>query len=332
MKGSKYMKDSPFVEIITGNQKMLEMFQQINSISASRQPVLITGETGVGKELFAKAIHKSSHVKGLFVPINAAGLDENTFSDTLFGHVRGAFTGAEKERKGQCAKADNGTLFLDEIGDLSLSVQVKLLRLLQEGEYQPLGSDKTQKTNARILAATNADLWELQREGGFRNDLNYRLRTHHFNIPPLRERLDDIPLLVNHFLDEASLEFKKRPYATEDIFNLLKQYSFPGNIRELRSMVYNAVGNYQSGALSLDVFQSYINRQQQNEICFTELAIDANSPFSSFQTLPTIKQATEYLVIEAMKRANGNQTVAAKMLGISQPALSNRLKKMSVEK
>ncbi|SLM30996.1 Two component, sigma-54 specific, transcriptional regulator, Fis family (fragment) [Desulfamplus magnetovallimortis] len=326
------MKDSPFVEIITGNQKMLEMFQQINSISASRQPVLITGETGVGKELFAKAIHKSSHVKGLFVPINAAGLDENTFSDTLFGHVRGAFTGAEKERKGQCAKADNGTLFLDEIGDLSLSVQVKLLRLLQEGEYQPLGSDKTQKTNARILAATNADLWELQREGGFRNDLNYRLRTHHFNIPPLRERLDDIPLLVNHFLDEASLEFKKRPYATEDIFNLLKQYSFPGNIRELRSMVYNAVGNYQSGALSLDVFQSYINRQQQNEICFTELAIDANSPFSSFQTLPTIKQATEYLVIEAMKRANGNQTVAAKMLGISQPALSNRLKKMSVEK
>lgn len=325
------MKESPFSEIVTGNQKMLEIFEQIQSISVSRQPVLITGETGVGKELFAKAIHKCSDVKGSFVPVNAAGLDESTFSDTLFGHVRGAFTGAEKARKGQCEKAINGTLFLDEIGDISLSVQVKLLRLLQEGEYQPLGSENIKKTNARILAATNADLWEQQRDGRFRSDLNYRLRTHHFNIPPLCDRIDDIPLLVNHFLDEASLEFKKRPYATEEIFDLLKQYSFPGNIRELRAMVYNAVGNYQSGALSIDAFKSYINRQKDCKMCFERVEIDEKSPFSLMLDLPTIKEATEYLILEAMKRSEGNQTAASKILGISQPALSNRLKKMSLQ-
>ncbi len=321
--------DTAFTEIITADKKMLLLFQHISALSNSRQPVLITGETGVGKELVSKAIHVTSCLKGQFVAVNAAGLDDNTFSDTLFGHVKGAFTGADKERKGQCEKAANGTLFLDEIGDLSLSIQVKLLRLVQEGEYQPLGSDQTKNTNARILAATNADLWELQREGKFRNDLNFRLRTHHIIVPPLRDRIDDIPLLVNHFLDEASLEFKKRPYATDEIYDFLKQYSFPGNVRELRAMIYNAMGNYQSDTLSLDIFKYYIEKQQNNDICFEDIDIADASPFPFPRVLPTIKQMTEYLVIEAMKRSEGNQTAAAKMLGISQPALSNRLKKMA---
>ncbi|MBF0201724.1 MAG: sigma-54-dependent Fis family transcriptional regulator [Desulfamplus sp.] len=316
--------------MITANQNMLAMFDQIRAFAHSKQPVLITGETGVGKELVSKSIHTVSGFKGPFVAINAAGLDENTFSDTLFGHVKGAFTGAEKVRKGQCEQAANGTLFLDEIGDLSLGLQVKLLRLIQEGEYQPLGSDRLKITNARILAATNADLWELEREGKFRSDLNFRLRTHHINVPPLRDRKDDIPLLLNHFLEEASREFSKRAHATQEIYDLLKQYHFPGNVRELRSMVYNAMGSYQSGTLSLDVFKYYIERQQSRHTCLDNIDMDETSPFPFAQKLPTIKQATEYLVIEAMKRSRGNQTAAARMLGISQPALSNRLKKMDV--
>jgi len=309
---------------------MLSIFKQVESFSRSRQPVLITGETGVGKELIAEAVHNCSNVKGPFTAINVAGLDENTFSDTLFGHVKGAFTGAEKERKGQCDNASDGTLFLDEIGDLSILLQVKLLRLLQDGEYQPLGSDKIKNTNARILTATNADLWELQKEGTFRKDLNYRLRTHHIAIPPLRERSDDIPLLVNHFLDQASVEFHKRPYATDEIYKLLEKYPFPGNVRELRSMIYSAVGDYKSGALSLDVLKSYIAMQQKNYMGIESSHIDQAALFSSSQVLPTIKQATHSLVVEAMKRADGNQTVAAQMLGISQRALCNRLKKMVV--
>ena len=318
-----------FSEIITANQGMFALFDRILSFSKSRQPVLVTGETGVGKEMISKAIHVTSGLTGKFIPVNAAGLDENTFSDTLFGHVKGAFTGAEKERKGQCEKAAGGTLFLDEIGDLSPMLQVKLLRLLQEGEYQPLGSDGIKHTDARIVAATHADLWEFQREGKFRNDLNFRLRTHHITVPPLRERLDDIPILVNFFLEEAAATFNKRAYATDEIYALLNRYDFPGNVRELRAMVFDAMGSYHSGALSLDAFRYYIERRQSHDSFFDGDTADETSPFPFAKKLPTIKQATQYLVIEAMKRANGNQTAAAKMLGISQPALSNRLKKMT---
>ena len=324
-----YSNHPAFSNIITINQGMFSLFDRITSFSHSRQPVLITGETGVGKELIAKAIHITSGVTGAFVPVNAAGLDENTFSDTLFGHVKGAFTGAERERKGQCEKAAGGTLFLDEIGDLTLTLQVKLLRLLQEGEFQPLGSDGIKQTDARILAATNADLWELQRDGKFRNDFNFRLRTHHVNVPPLRERNDDIPLLVDHFLVEASREFKKKACATDEIYEFLKSYAFPGNIRELRLMVFNAMSSYQTDTLSLAFFKHYVERQEKNSGCLENLDMDGTIPFPFAKKLPTIKQATQYLVIEAMKRANGNQTSAAKMLGISQPALSNRLKKMA---
>ncbi len=318
-----------FSDIITTDEKMLELFAMISALSHSRQPVLITGETGVGKELIAKAVHRASGVPGAFIAVNVAGLDDNTFSDTLFGHVRGAFTGAEKMRKGQCEQSVGGTLFLDEIGDLSPALQVKLLRLLQEGEFQPLGSDEIKRTDARIVAATHADLWELQREGKFRSDLNFRLRTHHITVPPLRDRIDDIPLLVNHFLNEASREFQKEAYATTEIYQLLKQYAFPGNVRELRAMIFNAMGSYQSDTLSLDFFKYYIKRQEKNSTDLEYLNINDASLFSFAKKLPTIKEATEYLVIEAMKRSNGNQTIAAKILGISQPALSNRLKKMA---
>ena len=331
---SDTLKESEaFAEIITVNPEMLAIFRYIESIAEACQPVLVTGETGVGKELIAKYIHEISRVKGNMVIVNVAGLDDNVFSDTLFGHVRGAFTGAEQDRRGLVEQAAGGTLFLDEIGDLSPASQVKLLRLLQNGEYLPLGQDEPRYTDAFILTATNEDLWDLQRAGKFRKDLNFRLRTHHIHIPPLCERMDDIPLLVEHFLEEAaSVLKKKKPTPPKELFTLLKTYSFPGNIRELRAMVFDAVSRHKSKILSQDVFKAHIAREQESRSKPTEPEIDELSPFKFLKELPTIKRATRMLVNEAMKRANGNQSIASRMLGISQPALSKRLKIQRMER
>ncbi|WP_208022654.1 sigma 54-interacting transcriptional regulator [Desulfonema ishimotonii] len=319
-----------FAEIITNNAEMFSIFQYIESIAQSPQPVLITGETGVGKELIARCIHRVSAVNGSWVVVNVAGLDDTMFSDTLFGHVKGAFTGANLTRRGMIETARGGTLFLDEIGDLSLASQVKLLRLLQEGEYLPLGQDKPKYTDMHIIAATNVDLWLLQRKGKFRKDLNFRLRTHHIHIPPLRDRLEDIPLLVEHFLEEAAQALrKKKPTPPKELSVLLKNYAFPGNIREMKAMIYDAVSRHKSKVLSLDVFKEHIDQGHKNNFEMLEENISAISefhPFRPFRELPSIKQATHMLVEEAMRRSNGNQSIAARMLGISQPALSKRLK------
>jgi len=325
-------KPEAFGEIVTNNQKMLLIFQYIESIARTSQPVLIRGETGVGKELIARTLHSLSGLPGNFVAVNAAGLDDNVFSDTLFGHVKGAYTGANRSRNGLIEQAADGTLFLDEIGDLNHASQVKLLRLLQEGEYFPLGRDRPRKSNARIVAATNRNLSRLLETGEFRKDLNYRLRTHRIYIPPLRERLDDIPLLVEHFLADAARTLgKKKPTHAPELFTLLKNYSFPGNIRELQSMIIDAVSRHKSGVLSLQAFRSHIESSQPNKKFQIEQPSDAasKSPTIVFPgtVLPTIKQATDILVQEAMQRADGNQSIAAGMLGISQQALSKRLKK-----
>lgn len=319
-----------FSGIVTNNEEMLSIFQYIESSAPTSQAVLVTGETGVGKELVAKAIHEMSGRTGNFVAVNVAGLDDNVFSDTLFGHEKGAFTGADRKRGGQVEQAAGGTLFLDEIGDLSSTSQVKLLRLLQEGEYLPLGRDEPKLTDCRIVAATNEDLWDLQKAGKFRKDLNFRLRTHHINIPPLRERKDDIPLLVDYFLELSAKDMnKKKPTSPKELVPLLQTYSFPGNVRELQGMVYDAVSMHKSKVLSLDVFKSHIAKSQQQikkVVSAVELDGDFIVKFSS--ELPTIKEATNLLVVESMKRASGNQSIAAQMLGISRQALAKRLKNL----
>lgn len=316
-----------FAAIITNNKKMLSLFKYIETIAATPQPILITGETGVGKELIANAIHKVSGLTGPFTAVNVAGLDDHTFSDTLFGHVKGAFTGADRDRNGLVEQAAGGTLLLDEIGDLSHASQVKLLRLLQEGEYLPLGRDTPKYSNARVLTATNQDLWASQKEGKIRKDLFYRLGTYHIHIPPVRDRMDDIPLLVEHFLEEASATLnKKRPTPPRELFTLLSTYSLPGNVRELRSLVFDAVSRHTSKMLSLEVFKSYIKKEGKGHPA-PELEKEDKTPISFSGKLPTIKQTTELLINEALKRSRGNQTIAAQILGISQPALSKRLKK-----
>ncbi|MFQ5584131.1 MAG: sigma-54-dependent transcriptional regulator [Calditrichia bacterium] len=320
-----------FSEIVTQSGTMRAIFQYVEAISKTSLPVLITGETGVGKELIANAIHKLSGRRGKFVPVNVAGVDDQLFSDTLFGHKRGAFTGADRERKGLIEQAANGTLFLDEIGDLSLESQVKLLQVLQEGKYYPIGSDIPKMTNARIVIATNRDLVSLQEKGDFRKDLFYRLQAHHIHIPPLRQRLDDLEILITHFLDKAAHSLnKKRPTAPRELVLLLKNYLFPGNIRELEGMIFDAVSQHKSGILSLNTFKQKMSRDSisitsgQGEISKSA----GDSKIYLGRQFPTLREATQLLIEEAMQRANGNQNIAARMLGISRRALNNRLSRM----
>ena len=312
-----------FADIVSVSQKIWGVFKYLEAVSASPLAVLITGETGVGKELFARAVHNVSERTGKFVPVNAAGLDEQVFSDTLFGHVKGAFTGADQPRPGLIEQAAGGTLFLDEIGDLDGAAQVKLLRLLQEGEYYPLGSDVPRKSDARIVAATNCDLKALSEAGTFRKDLFYRLHTHRVAVPPLRERREDIGPLLECFLDEAAgVLDRKRPTAPRELVSLLKTYHFPGNVRELRSMVMDAVTHHGGGVLSMARFKEHI----RDVAPVPEVAPQPASAVAFGEVLPTLKENADLLVEEAMRRAEGNQAIAAEMLGISRQALNKRLK------
>jgi DNA-binding NtrC family response regulator len=313
-----------FSEIITNNAAMHVLFRYCEGIARSQWPVLVTGETGVGKELLARAVHLLSERKGPFVAVNAAGLDDNVFSDTLFGHLRGAYTGASELRKGLIEQAAGGTLFLDEIGDLTNASQVKLLRVLQEREYYPLGSDVAKRTDARVLCATNVDLDALQAAGKFRKDLYHRLKTHHVCIPPLRKRLDDIPLLVDHFLEKAAAALgKKKPSPPKELYALLATYAFPGNVRELESMVFDAVAHHTSRMMSMAVFETRI---LQDDAAREPLPGGGGaSPYALFDRLPSLRESSAMLIAEAMRRAEDNQSIAARLLGISRTALNKRL-------
>jgi DNA-binding NtrC family response regulator len=319
-----------FEAIVTNSPAMLKLFRYIESIAATTQPVLIRGETGVGKELMARAIHGLSGRKGEFVAVNVAGLDDNVFSDTLFGHVKGAFTGAESHRRGLIQRAAGGTLFLDEIGDLSHGSQVKLLRLLQEKEYMPIGHDMALQTDARIIASTHADLWALQQENRFRKDLHYRLRTHRILVPPLRERKEDLGLLADHFLAEAARNLDKpKPPLTPKLLELIRSYHFPGNIRELQAMIFDALVQHRSGDLSHRVIKDHMARGLQAGGAGVRDPWASAAPITFSDPLPTIKEATRLLIETALERSGNNQSRAAAMLGISQQALSKRLKSWS---
>ncbi|HEX9022676.1 MAG TPA: sigma-54 dependent transcriptional regulator [Geobacteraceae bacterium] len=320
-------QDDAFAPIITRNAGMKGIFRYLTAVAGTDQPVLITGETGVGKELVARSLHGASGRKGPFIAVNIAGLDDQMFSDTLFGHNRGAFTGADQVREGLVAKASGGTLFLDEIGDLPLVSQTKLLRLLQEQEYYPLGSDIPKRCHARVVVATNCDLSRMMEQGSFRKDLYYRLGTHQVRIPPLRERREDIPLLLSYFLDETAETLNKaRPTPPPELCGYLSSYDFPGNVRQLRAMVFDAVARHQKGMLSLTSFR---------EIIGTRAAPSGTDPLGFLRDIsgdgaiatcvPTLKDAEEALVSHALKLAGGNQGIAASYLGITRQALNKRL-------
>jgi DNA-binding NtrC family response regulator len=322
--GSGLRAPAAFEHIHTLSPKMRAIFSYIDAVAESSQPVCITGESGVGKELMAKAVHLSSRPDRPFVAVNVAGLDDTVFADTLFGHERGAFTGADQQRQGLVRQAARGTLFLDEIGDISQASQVKLLRLLQEGEFFPLGSDRPQLSLARIVVSTNQDLRAMAASGKFRQDLYYRLRIHQVDIPPLRDRREDIPLLANHFLHAVSEELGKNPPTPpEELYALLMAYHFPGNVRELRAMMHDAVSRHHQGKLSLAAFREVMPGESQ-----AGLMKKAQEALRFPDRLPTLDEIQDLLVIEAMRRSGNNQTIAAGLLGLSQPSLSRRLKGM----
>ncbi len=307
---------SAFSSIVTNDAVMRAIFLYIEAIATTSYPVLITGETGTGKELIARALHVSSGKGGKFVAVNVAGFDDTLFADTLFGHVKGAFTGADTERAGIISQAAGGTLFLDEIGDLSLTQQVKLLRLLQEQEYTQLGSDIPIKTDARVVVATNADLGALLEAKRFRSDLFYRLNTHKIDVPPLRNRLNDLRLLLVSFISAAASKLNKPvPTAPAQLIALLAEYSFPGNIRELESMVTDAVSQHKSHMLSLKVFKNHISKRDKTD----KIQLD--------EELPSFRKVKKILAEEAVRRTGGNYTRAAELLGTSRQALMWHLKK-----
>ena len=317
-----------FSSIITVNDKMRSLFNYIEAVAPLGRSILITGESGVGKELVADAIHRASGRKGKFVPVNVGGLDDSMFSDTLFGHCKGAYTGANTERQGLVEQATEGTLFLDEIGTIDKASQVKLLRLLQENEYYRLGSDFHSTANTTIIAATNDDLSKLIKNDVFRSDLYFRLSTHQIRIPPLRERSDDIPHLVDFFCNSiCTLINRSICRLSKEAYALLGRYQYPGNVRELQSMLFDAISRTSSDIIEKVFFEGYIQMQMQ---VFGENLLNTRTHSPSIiyaGGFPTMSEIQDFFINKAMEKANGNQTVAAKLLDISQSTLSKRARR-----
>jgi DNA-binding NtrC family response regulator len=298
--------------IVGTDKRMREIFKLIGTVARSRAPVLIFGETGTGKELIARKIHENSSTADQpFVAVNCAAVPETLLESELFGHVKGAFTGATADRKGRFEIAGEGTLFLDEIGDTSLVFQAKLLRVLQEREFYPVGGDKPRTSRSRIIAATNADLSQRVADGQFREDLLFRLRVIEITVPPLRERRGDIPALAHHVLQRASGELGGEvPTIPDPVMKELIQYGWPGNVRELENAVTRAALMARGGVLSSEDF------------ALNSSAVD--SPAGTQQDELVLDAVEKHHVRNVLDRTEGNKSEAARLLGISRPRL-NRL-------
>ena len=326
-----------FSSIVTRNQKMIGLFKYIESIAKSPYPVLITGETGVGKELFSRVVHKLSGRPGKFATINVAGLDDNMFSDTLFGHIKGAFTGADQSRSGLLDLTAGGTLVLDEIGDLHERSQIKLLRLLENAEYYPIGMDVVKLASSRFILSTNSDLEKKVEEKTFRRDLYFRLKSHQVTAPPLRERLDDMEPLVQHFIKEVSANIgKKPPTYSRELINTLSQYHFPGNVRELQQMIIDAVSCDTTGVITSGSLGKMNLRNEASEPGGRQENLGLDNGLEMKRTMkmilelfngqiPKIKEIEKIMIDEAILRTGGNRSAVAKMLGISRSTLLKRL-------
>ncbi|MBF0614901.1 MAG: sigma-54-dependent Fis family transcriptional regulator [Magnetococcales bacterium] len=326
--GRELKHPAAFAPIITRSPRMQALFKYLESAARTGEPLLIIGETGTGKELLAQAFHQLRASSGPLIPVNVAGLDDQMFADTLFGHIKGAFTGATLAREGLVAKAAQGTLFLDEIGDLSESSQLKLLRLIQEKKYEPLGADVSKNALVTIVAATNRDLKQRIQKGKFRADLFYRLATHAVTIPPLRERKEDILPLVMTFLQEATqtLGLAQTPSLPPQIIHLLECYDFPGNIRQLRALVMDAMANHKTGPLSMEMFRPLLSPEtDRHQVAAPNPVTTPPLFWPEGRRAPTLKEAEEYLIAHAMKKSHGNQGIAASLLGLSRQALNQRL-------
>jgi two-component system response regulator PilR (NtrC family) len=311
-----------FKEIVTQNEEMIAMFQMVEKMAQPDNSILIWGESGTGKELIAKAIHRISRRRDQnFVAVNAGTFANELFSSEFFGHNKGAFTGAVAAKKGFLEEADKGTLFLDEIGELALPIQVKLLRVLQEGEFFRLGSTKNQKVDVRILAATNKDLLSEMKKGNFRKDLFYRLNMSSVFLPPLRERRGDIPLLCQHFLGKFNEQNEKNiQKISEPALRLLNQYDYPGNVRELMNIINSAVIIESGSELHKKSLPHY----------FLENA-SFKEDVSTGLPLQSLGEVEKEQIKRVLLHTRGNKSQAAKILGISRVNLLAKIKKYQLQ-
>ncbi len=303
-------------QIIGGSPAMLRTLDLVSQVAPSAATVLIQGESGTGKELIANAIHHGSPRRDRpFIKVNCAALPETLLESELFGYERGAFTGAVARKEGRFELADRGTLFMDEIGDLSPATQAKLLRVLQAGEFERLGGTRTLKVDVRLVAATNADLATLVREKRFREDLFYRLNVITIQIPPLRERREDIPLLAQHFLCRfAAKNAKAITGFTEEALDLLQTYTWPGNVRELENVIERAVVLTRSSMISpADLPETLVGSDQAAR----HLVISIGTP---------LEEVEDRLIEETLRYTKGDKTLAAKLLGIATRTIYRRMK------
>ncbi len=311
--GKKYQ----FENIIGHSPAMQEIFATITRVAPTRATVLLCGESGVGKDMIARAIHQHSPRKDRpFVKINCTAIPENLMESELFGYEKGAFTGANISKPGKFEVANTGTVMLDEIGDVPGSIQVKLLRVLQEREFERLGSNRVQHTDVRVVAATNVDLREALEQGTFREDLYYRLNVVPLNIPPLRERKDDIPYLVEHFAQKFGGQI------SEGAMERLLAYHWPGNVRELENVMERTILLAQGPVVEAGDVRIDMSERSRPAAIATD------------QFLPegmTLDQYEQSLIREALKRANGNKSHAARLLGLTRNALRYRLAQMGLE-
>jgi len=310
-----------FEGIIAGSEAMRRILDTVRTVAAAKIPVLVTGESGTGKELIARAVHDHSpRTKKRYVAFNCAGQSESLLEDELFGHVRGAFTGAEKEREGVFEYADNGTLFLDEIGDMPPSMQAKLLRVLESGEVVRLGANASKNVDVRLVSATNKDLEAAVKDGSFREDLYFRIKGAHVHLPPLRERRDDVPRIVRHAVARFAGEMNASvPDVSDAAMMRLTSYHWPGNVRQLLSVVQNmvvtAVGRAEG---TLDV--AHIPAD------ITSADIPDEAPGAGTLAGASLEQIEKRAIRETLRLTAGNREKAAKMLGIGERTLYRKLK------
>lgn len=304
-----------FADIVSKNHKMQEIFQVLPQIAISDSTVLIQGETGTGKELFARALHNLSGRKdGPFIVVNCGALPENLLESELFGYVAGAFTDAKKDKPGRIALADGGTLFLDEIAEMSPALQVKLLRFLQERTYEPLGGTETLRADVRVITATNRSLSELVEARKFRLDLYYRINIVPISLPPLRERLEDIPLLVDHFISRFNkLKNKEITEISPEALSILMAHNYPGNVRELENIIEHSFVLCPASVIEPQHLPPHLLERE---------VIPARR---------TLKEVEREAILLALERNNWNRTATAKELGINKSTLFRKLKSLKIK-
>jgi two-component system response regulator PilR (NtrC family) len=316
-----------FASIIGKSQAMKDVFDLVKAAAPTRSTILLQGESGTGKELVAKAIHlNSNRAEAPFVTVNSGSLPPDLLESHLFGHVKGAFTGAVALKKGLFEVADKGTIFFDEISSINLETQAKLLRVMQEKEFMRLGGTQTIKVDVRILAATNTDIEGLIAEKAFRKDLFYRLNVIKIEIPPLRERKEDIPLLVKHFVEIYARENNKEiEGVSEDVLEVLDAHSWPGNVRELENLVERAIVLTRAKVLTRACLPPFLLRGDGAEdplLVSAEESLDLRDRTQAFQ---------KKIILAALKKTKGVQNKAAKLLGVKPTTLNEMIKRLGIE-